>query len=250
MKSRALAVVGLIALCAAGVRAGVTTVDFSGDYSQHHLTHFDGVATYDSGTGKLNIAVTNRTAHGGFLTGIALSAAGPTLSLADTAGGFTDARNHGGIVKSGPLGKYHAGATTGINWSAGGRAAHGVAAGSSHLFTFQTDAADANSLTVDDFLTPGKTGEEIVARFRKIPHHGYDRGGAVTSGPVGELFASQFEPVIETGLVVLDNTTISSGPTPQVTTAAVPLPRAVWMALVTLLLVPVIRPLYRKKRIC
>src|SRR5579859_5184649 len=106
MKSRDLAVIAIVALCASGARAGITTVDFSGDYSQHHLAQFDGVATYDSSTGKLSVAVVNTTsgANGGFLTGIALSAKGPTMALENT-NGFVDARNHKGVVNTGALGK-------------------------------------------------------------------------------------------------------------------------------------------------
>src|SRR5690348_7321879 len=40
MKSRALAVIAICALCATSARAGITTVNFSSDFSQHHLTQF------------------------------------------------------------------------------------------------------------------------------------------------------------------------------------------------------------------
>ena len=251
MKSRALAVVGMLALCAAGARAGITTVDFSSDYSRHHVTQFDGVATYDSSTGKLSIAVNNttRASHGGFLTGIALSAKGPTLDLENTSG-FVDARNHKGIVNAGALGKYEAGATTGGNLSKGKHPANGIAAGSSRVFTFQTTAADAEALTVADFLTPGKTGEEIVARFKKLSHHGDDRGGAVMKGTVSSLISSQFDPVSDPGLLPLNDMLPTGGPSNTVTTAAVPLPPAVWMALVTIGMGLAAQRVYQVKHVC
>jgi hypothetical protein len=251
MKSRALAVIALVALCASGAQAGLTTVNFSSEYSQHHLTQFDGVATYDSSTGKLAVAVINTTsaANGGFLTGIALSAKGPTMAL-ETTGGFVDARNHKDVVNAGPLGKYTAGATTGGGLLKGMHPASGIAAGSSRVFTFETSAANADSLTVADFLTPGKTGQEIVARFKKLSHRGNDRGGAVMNGPVSDLFISQFDPVSETGLLPQNDNSPSAGPSAIVTTTAVPLPPALWMALITIATGVAAQRVYQLKHVC
>jgi len=250
MKSRALAVIAICALCATSARAGITTVNFSSDYSQHHLTQFDGVATYDSSTGTLSLAVINTTSasSGGFLTGIALSAKGPTMALENTTG-FVDARNRKGIVDAGPLGKYTAGATTGGDLLKGKHPTDGIAAGSSRVFTFQTTAANAGSLTVDDFLTPGKTGQEIVARFKKLSHHGNDRGGAVMSGSVSSLLSSQFDPVNETGLLPQDGSIPTPGPSTVVTTTAVPLPPAAWMALITIVMVVAVQRTYQMKHV-
>jgi hypothetical protein len=233
---------GLIAAGASNARAGLTTVNFSSDYSQHHLAQFDGLATYDSDTGKLTVAVSNTTAasKGGFLTGIALAAHGPSVALADDSSAFVDARNHQGIVKAGSLGRFQAGATTGADFGSGKRATEGIAAGGSRVFTFQTTALNAASLSVNDFLTPGKTGEEIVARFKRLEHHRGDRGGAVESGPVSTLLASQFDPISETGLLPLDSAP-AAGPAISGAVSAIPVPPAVYTAAFTVVLMGLAR---------
>jgi hypothetical protein len=245
-----LAMFGLIALGASNARAGLTTVDFASDYSQHHLAQFDGLATYNSDTGKLTVAVTNTTTavKGGFVTGIALAAGGPTADLVDDSSAFVDARNRKGIVKAGSLGRFHAGATTGADFSSGKRATEGIAAGSSRVFTFQTTVSNASSLTVADFLTPGKTGEEIVARFKKLEHHHADRAGAVEIGPVSTLLASQFDPISETGLLPLDSAP-AAGPAIGGAVSAIPLPPAFYTAAFTLVLIGLTRIRLRRIQI-
>jgi hypothetical protein len=243
-----MAVIGLLAICVSNARAGLTTVNFQSNYSQHHLAQFDGVATYDSDTGKLNIAINNTTAsgHGGFLTGIALSASGPTLSLENSPTGFSDARNKKGVVKAGPLGKYHGGATTGETWSNGKQAAHGIAAGGSRVLTFDVTGSNASTFIVADFLTPGKRGEEIVASFKKLQHHHADHSGGVQSGPVGQLFASQFDPVSEGGLLPLETAILAGGPTISTNVSSVPLPSTAWMIVFTLGFAAMLRPVRRR----
>lgn len=240
MKMRALAIAAFVALGIRSSWAGVTTVDFTSDTSLHHLAHFDGTATYDSSTGKLTIDVQNTTgaSTGGFLTAIALDATGPTGAYEAAAGsGISDLRNHKGIVNAAPFGKYHAGAGTNGKWNAAMGASHGVAAGSSESFVFDISGPNTSSLTVADFLTPGKTGQEIVGTFKKLAHHRGDRAGAVMSsavrtvgsgGSVTPIGQPVFDPVFPPP---------PSNPGGNIQTAAVPVPPAVWMALTTAALI-------------
>src|SRR6185312_8234985 len=107
---------------------------------------FDGLATYDSDTGKLTVAVSNTTAaaRGGFIPGIPLAAQGPAAALVDDSSAFVDARNEKGIVKAGSLGRFYAGASTGADFGSGKRATEGIAAGGSRVFTFEAIASDAS----------------------------------------------------------------------------------------------------------
>ena len=238
MNMRALAIAALVALGVRPALAGVTTVDFTSDTSLHHLAAFDGKATYDSTTGKLTIDVHNTTATGGFLTSLALDATGPTAAYEAAAGsGISDLRNKKGIVNASPFGKYHAGAGTNGKWNSPGGASHGVAAGSSENFVFDVSGPTASSLTVADFLNPGKTGQEIVATFKKLAHHRGDRAGAVMSGAVTTLGSGN--STTPPGQPVFDPVLIPP-PTPpggNLQTSAVPVPPAVWMALTTAALV-------------
>jgi hypothetical protein len=237
MKMRALAIAALLALGGKFASAGATTVDFTSDMSQHHLAQFDGTATYDSSTGKLTIDVHNTTtaSTGGFLTALALDATGPGGAYEAAAGsGIADLRNHKGIVNAPPFGKYHAGAGTHGKWNAGAGASHGIAAGDSKNFVFDVSGSNASSLTVADFLTPGKTGQEIVATFKKLDHHYTDRAGAVMSGAVTTLGTGtpSVQPVLDP-LLPPGDTDPNGG---NIQTSAVPVPPAVWMALTTLAL--------------
>jgi hypothetical protein len=245
LRIRALAVVTLIAVYASWASAGMTSVTFASDFSQHHLAHFDGTALYDSDTGTLTIAVQNTTSPGtgGFLSSLALAASGPTASLTVDSSRFIDARNHKGIVKAGALGKYHAGAITGPSWNSGKHAVDGIAAGGSHIFEFEVTAANAITLNVASFLTPGKSGQEIVANFKKLDHHGSDRVGAVQTSPVSEVLASQFDPVSEVGLLPIDDIAPVGGPAVDapVAVSSVPLPTAAWMFAPTLALAALLR---------
>jgi hypothetical protein len=241
MKMRALAIAGLIGLGIRPAFAGVTSVDFTSDTSLHHLTQFDGTATYDSAIGKLTVDVHNTTAAstGGFLTGIALDAGGPTAAYRATTGsGISDLRNHKGIVNAAPFGKYHAGAGTGGKWNSGSGASHGIAAGASNSFVFNISGANASSLSVADFLTPGDTGQEIVATFKKLAHHHSDRGGAVMSDAVTTVDSrsgGSSNTGTPAGQPVFDPvfTPPSNPGGGNIQTSAVPVPPAVWMALTT-----------------
>jgi hypothetical protein len=236
MQMRTLAIAAFLALLGESALAGVTTVDFTSDTSLHHLAQFDGTATYDSSTGKLTVDVHNTTASstGGFLTGIALDATGTTARYESAPGsGILDLRNHKGTVNAAPFGKYHAGAGVNGKWNSGLGASHGIAAGASESFVFDVTSSNASSLTVADFLTPGKTGQEIVATFKKLNHHRSDRAGAVMSGAVstssaGGSVTPSGQPLSDPGLI---DTNPGNGPGPQ--TSAVPVPPAVWMALTT-----------------
>jgi hypothetical protein len=236
MQMRALAIAAFVALLSKSAPAGITTVDFTSDTSLHHLGQFDGTAIYDSSTDKLTVDVHNTTASstGGFLTALALDASGPTAKYEATAGsGILDLRNNKGIVNAPPFGKYHAGAGVNGKWNSGMSASHGIAAGNSASFVFDVTAPGASSLTVADFLTPGKTGQEIVATFRKLKHHRADRAGAVMSDAVtivgsGGAITPSGQPSFDPGPI---DTNPGSGPGPQ--TSAVPVPPAVWMAIPT-----------------
>lgn len=239
MTLRILAVGTLFTLLAPFAFAGVTTVNFASGLGKHHLAQFDGTATYDSVTGKLTMDVNNTTAsaNGGFLTALALSATGPAAAFNNAPSAFIDLRNPKGVVKAPPFGRYHAGAGIGGRWSGGGDASQGVAGGASQEFVFDATAPGATAFTAADFLTPGKTGQEIVASFRKLKGRHQDRAGAVMTGSVRVVSASdshpQVDPIAEPGLLPLDPVNPPAGP---VAVNAVPLPPAAWIALVTMAL--------------
>jgi hypothetical protein len=233
---------GAALLTASAVKAGVTSVTFASDTSVHNLAQFQGTAVYDSSTGKLSITVENTTSDkkGGFLTAIALSAGGPTATFEDASPAtaakskFDDLRNKNGVVKAAPYGKFDAGAGIANQWNSNKGAGHGVAAGSGNTFVFDVTTANASSLDVMDFLSAGKSGEEVVASFRKLSHHHNDRAGATTTGKMITMtdsngITNQNLPIGETGLLPLEPS--DRGPA---SVSAVPLPPAAYMGAVTI----------------
>lgn len=244
MNLRVLAAAAALAISGTFAQAGVTSVPFASDVSQHHLGQFKGTATYDSSDAKLTLVVQNTTslAVGGYLTGIAFDASGIAAKYADPDGGhkpntngFDELRNRNGNIQAAPFGTYHAGTALDGRWVAGG-ATRGIGAGTSQTFVFDITAANASSLTAADFLTPGRNGQEIVAAFKKLHRDRSDRAGAIINGAMTTFTSSISgtgndtgsgggntlpQPVGDPGLVVL-------------TPSAVPLPPAVWMALTTL----------------
>jgi len=251
MTLRALAAAAALALGSSFAVAGITAVPVASDFSQHHLGQFDGTALYDSATGQLTLTIENTTSasNGGFLTGLAFDAGGVAAVYQDPDGGrkpntngFDELRNRRGIVHAGPFGVYHAGAGVNGKWAGAGAATRGIAAGASESFVFDVTSANASTLTVANFFTPGKNGLEIVASFKKLSHHRIDRVGGIMSGAVTSennppnLVTNSTgngsnlpQPVGDPGLVVPGNGSNGNGGT----TTAVPLPSAVWMALST-----------------
>jgi len=235
---------GAALLTASAAKAGITSVTFASDNSVHNLAQFQGTAEYDSSTGKLSITVENTTAAktGGFLTAIALGANDPTATFEDASpttaanAKFDDLRNKKGIVKAAPYGKYDAGAGIADKWNSNKGAAHGVAAGSGETFVFDVTTSNASSLDVLDFLSANKSGQEIVASFRKLSHHHNDRAGAVMTGKMitltdnGGGINNQNQPIGETGLLPLGGPS-DRGPA---STTAVPLPPAAYMGAITI----------------
>jgi hypothetical protein len=250
-----LAVVcGVAVLTASAAKAGITSVTFASDTSVHNLAQFQGTAEYDSSTGKLSITVENTTAAktGGYLTAIALGANDPTAAFEDASpttaanAKFDDLRNKKGIVKAPPYGKYDAGAGIADKWNSNKGAAHGVAAGSGETFVFDVTTANASSLDVLNFLSANKSGQEIVASFRKLSHQHNDRAGAVTTGKMITLtdnggINNQNQPIGETGLLPLGGPS-DRGPA---STTAVPLPPAVYMGALTIGLFTMLRRKFR-----
>ena len=245
------AVVCAAALLTASVaKAGITSVTFASDTSVHNLAQFQGTAVYDSSTGKLSITVENTTAANkdGYLTAIGLSAKGPTATFEDATptsaanAKFDDLRNKNDIVNAKPYGKFDAGAGIASKWNSNKGAAHGVAAGSGKTFVFDVTAADASTLDVMDFMSASKSGEEVVASFRKLSHHHNDRAGAKTTGTMMTLtdnnggLNNQNQPIGEVGLLPIGPS--DRGPA---SVSAVPLPPAAYMGLLTIGLLGILR---------
>ena len=224
-------------------KASVTSVTFASDSSLHNLAQFQGTAVYDSSTGKLSITVENTTAasKGGYLTAIALSASGPTAKFEDASptiaanAKFDDLRNKKSIVNANPYGKFDAGAGIASKWNSNKGASHCVAAGSGTTFVFDVTAANASSLDAMDFLSASKSGEEVVASFRKLSHHHNDRAGAKITGTMQTLTQNSGNgnptlPIDEIGLLPPGGTN-DRGPA---SVSAVPLPPAAYMGALTL----------------
>ena len=89
-----------------------------------------------------------------------------------------------------------------------------------------------------------------MSKFKKLAHHRNDVGGALKTGLVWQLSTSQFDPINETGLLPQSEGAPSAGPSAAVTTAAVPLPPAAWMALITIALGLVARRIYQPRQLC
>jgi hypothetical protein len=227
---------GAALLTASTANASITSVTFDSDTSVHHLSQFQGTAVYDSSTGKLSITIENTTAgkKGGYLTAIALNGTGPSATFEDATPAtaknakFDDLQNKNGVVKASPYGKYEIGAGVAGKWNKNTGAKHGVAAGSGMTFIFDTTATDKSTLDVMDFMSANKSGEEVVASFRKLAKHRNDQAGATVTGTMSTL-TNQDQPISETGLLPLD--TNDHGPA---SVSAVPLPPAAYMGLLTI----------------
>ena len=137
--------------------------------------------------GSLLISLTNTSnpANGGYLTAFAFNIssadAGARATLISGPANFSGIAN----VDAAPFGAFDWGASaTGGQFLGGGNPSAGLAVGVTGVFRFLVIAADAATLTSEDFLLAGPTPVGFAARFRGFHNNGSDKVPATIEVPL------------------------------------------------------------------